>query len=156
MTPVIKDTQAALDRQAAHATFRAFVQEQIRLAIRATFIDILEAEVRQFSGAERYERTTERRDQRAGYRSRTLGTTAGVIDDLPVPRTRGAFHTQLLGAYRARWPAPGGTQGGAARAPLPEPREQLTGHQPAPENTWARWSRTRPIRGQYTEREEGV
>jgi putative transposase len=102
MTPVIKDTQAALDRQAAHATFRAFVQEQVRLAIRATFIDILEAEVTQFIGAERYERTTERRDQRAGYRSRTLGTTAGVIDDLPVPRTRGAFHTQLFDHYQRR------------------------------------------------------
>ncbi len=102
MTPVIKDTQAALDRQAAHATFRAFVQQQVRLAIRATFIDILEAEVTQFIGAERYERTTERRDQRAGYRSRTLGTTAGVIEDLPIPRTRGAFHTQLFDHYQRR------------------------------------------------------
>jgi putative transposase len=102
MTPVIKDTQAALDRQAAHATFRAFVQEQVRLAIRATFIDILEAQVTQFIGAERYERTTERRDQRAGYRSRTLGTTAGLIDDLPVPRTRGAFHSQLFEHYQRR------------------------------------------------------
>jgi putative transposase len=66
MTPVIKDTQTELDRQAAHATFRAFVQEQIRQAIRATFIDILEVEVRQFIGADRYERTARRRDQRAG------------------------------------------------------------------------------------------
>jgi putative transposase len=102
MTSVIKDTQAALDRQAALATFRAFVQEQVRLAIRATFIDILEAEVTQFIGAEWYERTTERRDQRAGYRSRTLGTTAGVIDDLPVPRTRLGFHTQLFEHYQRR------------------------------------------------------
>ena len=55
MTPVIKHTQAELDRQAAHATFRAFVQEQVRQAIRATFIDILEAEVTQLIGADRYE-----------------------------------------------------------------------------------------------------
>jgi transposase-like protein len=102
MTPVIKHTQAELDRQAAHATFRAFVQEQVRQAIRATFIDILEDEVTQLIGADRYERTTKRRDQRAGYRSRTLGTTVGVIDDLPIPRTRGGFHTQLFERYQRR------------------------------------------------------
>src|SRR5919202_1809127 len=102
MTPVIKDTQAELDRQAAHATFRAFVQEQVRQAIRATFIAILEQEVTQMIGADRYARTTTRCDQRAGHRSRTLGTTVGVIDDLPVPRTRGAFHTQLFERYQRR------------------------------------------------------
>jgi transposase-like protein len=102
MTPSPKDTQAELDRQAAHATFRAFVQEQVRQAIRATFIDILEEEVTQFIGAERYERTGKRRDQRSGYRSRSLGTTAGVIDDLPIPRTRGGFDTQLFDRYQRR------------------------------------------------------
>jgi putative transposase len=96
MTPSAKNTEPTSDRQAAQDTFRAFVQEQVRQAIRATFIDILEEEVTQFIGADRYERTSERRDQRAGHRSRTLGTTVGVIDDLPVPRTRGAFHSQLF------------------------------------------------------------
>jgi putative transposase len=102
MTPTPKDTQLDLDRQAAHATFRTFVQEQVRRAIRATFIDILEEEVTQFIGAAPYERTSDRRDQRAGHRSRTLGTTAGVINDLPVPRTRGGFHTQLFERYQRR------------------------------------------------------
>jgi putative transposase len=94
--------QPELDGQAAQATFRAFVQQQIRQAIRTTFIDILEEEVTQFIGAARYERTSERRDQRAGHRSRTLGTTAGVIDDLPIPRTRAGFHTQLFDRYQRR------------------------------------------------------
>jgi putative transposase len=71
-------------------------------AIRATFIDILEEEVTQFIGTDRYQRTAERRDQRAGHRTRRLGTTAGVIDDLPVPRTRGGFHSQLFGRYHRR------------------------------------------------------
>lgn len=102
MTPVIKDMQAELDPQAAHASFRVFVQEQMRQAIRTTFIDILEEEVTQFIGAERYARTTSRREQRAGYRSRTLGTTVGIIDDLPIPRTRGGFHTQLFDHYQRR------------------------------------------------------
>src|SRR5919202_5644425 len=96
MIPINKDTQPEVDGQAVQVTFRAFVQQQIRQAIRTTFIDILEEEVTQFIGAARYERTTERRDQRAGHRSRTLGTTAGVIDDLPLPRTRAGFHTQLF------------------------------------------------------------
>lgn len=102
MTPSPKDTESALDGQVARETFHAFVQEQVRQAIRATFIDILEEEVSQFIGARRYERTAERRDQRAGHRTRALGTTAGVIDDLPVPRTRGGFHTQLFERYRRR------------------------------------------------------
>ena len=102
MTPSTNNTQLELDGQAAQATFRTFVQEQVRQAIRATFIDILEEEVTQFIGATPYKRTTQRRDQRAGHRSRTLGTTAGVIDDLPIPRTRGGFHTQLFARYQRR------------------------------------------------------
>src|SRR5262245_64013633 len=102
MTPSAKDTEPTCDRQAAQDTFRTFVQQQVRQAIRATFIAILEEEVTQFIGAGRYERTNERRDQRAGHRSRTLGTTAGLIDDLPVPRTRAGFHTQLFERYQRR------------------------------------------------------
>jgi putative transposase len=102
MTPSSKDTESILNGQAASDTFRAFVQEQVRQAIRATFIDILEEEVSQFIGAGRYERAQGRRDHRAGHRTRTLGTTAGVIDDLPVPRTRGGFHTQLFERYQRR------------------------------------------------------
>jgi hypothetical protein len=72
MTPSPKDTEPTLNGQVARATFRDFVQEQVRQAIRATFI------------------------------SRSIGTTAGVINDLPVPRTRGGFHTQLFDHYQRR------------------------------------------------------
>lgn len=102
MTPSTKDTQTEFDGQTAQDTFRVFVQAQVRQAIRATFIDILEEEVTQFIGAARYERSDRRRDQRAGHRSRTLGTTAGMIDDLPVPRTRAGFRTQLFDRYQRR------------------------------------------------------
>ena len=84
MTPTMKDTEFALDGQAALDTFQSFVKEQIRTAMRTTFIDILQEEVTAFIGAQRYERSDERRDHRAGHRSRSLGTSAGVIDDLPV------------------------------------------------------------------------
>lgn len=66
MTPTPKHTEPTLDAQAARDTFRAFVQAQVRTAIRATFIDILEEEVSQFVGAGRYEHSSGRRDQRAG------------------------------------------------------------------------------------------
>jgi putative transposase len=102
MTPGHQDTQSELDGQAAQATFRAFVQEQVRRAIRTTFIDILEEEVTQFIGAAPYQRTNARRDQRAGHRLRALTTTAGLIEDLPLPRTRGGFHTQLFERYQRR------------------------------------------------------
>jgi putative transposase len=135
MTPNPKDTKAALDGQEARATFRDFVQEQVRVAIRATFIDILEEEVSQFIGASRYQRTAARRDQRAGHRSRTIGTTAGVIDDLPVPRTRGGFRTQLFERYQRRMPEVDGLirdmfVGGVSQQQVGSVVEQLTGNSP--------------------------
>lgn len=137
MTPSPKDTEPTLDGQAARDTFRAFVQEQVRTAIRATFIDILEEEVSQFIGAGRYERTSGRRDQRAGHRSRTIGTTAGVIDDLPVPRTRGGFHTQLFEHYQRRMPEVDGAIrdmfiGGVSQQQVGSVVEHLTGSAPSP------------------------
>ncbi|HMQ30229.1 MAG TPA: transposase [Chloroflexaceae bacterium] len=132
MTPSPKDTQPALNGQAARATFRDFVQEQGRQAIRATFIDILEEEVSQFIGAARYARTPTRVDRRAGHRTRTIGTTAGVIDDLPVPRTRGGFHTQLFERYRRRMPEVDELMremfvGGVSQQQVGSVVEQLTG-----------------------------
>ena len=137
MTPSTKNTQSTLDRQAARDTFRTFVQEQVRQAIRATFIDILEEEVSQFVGASRYERTTSRRDSRAGHRTRTLGTTTGVIDDLPVPRTRGGFHTQLFERYQRRMTEVDELMrdmfiGGVSQQAVSAVVEQLTGSAPSP------------------------
>lgn len=137
MTPSTQNTQSTLDRQAAHDTFRAFVQEQVRTAIRATFIDILEEEVSQFVGANRYERTDARRDSRSGHRTRSIGTTAGVIDDLPVPRTRSGFHTQLFDHYQRRMSEVDELMrdmfvGGVSQHSVGTVVEQLTGTAPSP------------------------
>lgn len=163
MTPSPKDTEPTLDGQVARATFRDFVQEQVRAAIRATFIDILEEEVSQFIGASRYERTPGRRDQRAGHRSRTIGTTAGLIDDLPVPRTRGGFHTQLFEHYQRRMPEVDGLirdmfVGGVSQRQVGTVVEQLTGTSPSPstvsrvfhslEREFAEWQK-RPLPKRY-------
>lgn len=163
MTPSPKDTEPTLDGQVARATFRDFVQEQVRQAIRATFIDILEEEVSQFIGADRYERTPGRRDQRAGHRPRSIGTTAGVIDDLPVPRTRGGFHTQLFDHYQRRLPEVDGLirdmfVGGVSQQQVGTVVEQLTGTAPSPstvsrvfhslEHEFAAWQK-RPLPERY-------
>ena len=137
MTPMPKNSQTEFDGQAAQVTFRTFVQAQVRQAIRATFIDLLEEEVTPFIGATRYERATGRRDQRAGHRSRTLGTTAGVIDDLPVPRTRRGFHTQLFERYQRRMAEVDTLMsemfvGGVSQQAVGTVVEHLTGSHPSP------------------------
>ncbi|MEG4610326.1 IS256 family transposase [Microcoleus sp. F6_B6] len=138
MTPIKKHTQSPVIGQVeAQATFHQMVQHQIRQAIRATFIDILEEEVAAFIGAQPYERTDERRDHRAGHRSRTLGTTAGVIEDLPVPRTRGGFRTQLFDRYQRRMQDVDTLMqdmfvGGVSQTAVGTVVEHLTGNAPSP------------------------
>ncbi len=105
--------------------------------MRATFIDIWEEEVTQFIGATRYERTVQRRDQRAGRRSRPLGTTAGVSDDLPVPRPRGGFRTQRFARYQRRMAAVDTLMrdmfvGGVSQVTVGTVVAQLTGTPPSP------------------------
>ena len=50
-------------------------------------------EVEAFVQAARYQRTAQRHDSRNGFYTRNLGTSAGVIEDLAVPRTRKGFRT---------------------------------------------------------------
>lgn len=78
------------------------MHEKLRSAIWLTLATILEEEVTTFIGAPRYGRTATRRDQRNGYYSRDLVTTAGVVEALPVPRTRGGFRTQVFERYQRR------------------------------------------------------
>lgn len=82
--------------------FHTLLHEKIRLAVRYTLITVLEEEVNAFIGAGRYERGGARRDQRNGTYTRNLGTSVGLIEDLPVPRTRKGFRTQVFERYRRR------------------------------------------------------
>lgn len=97
MTPRPKNTLSEAERQ---ATIHELLQEQMRLAIRHTFITVLEEEVNGFIQAALYQRTPERRDQRNGHYERDLVTASGEIEDLPVPRTRNGFRTQLFERYQ--------------------------------------------------------
>jgi len=47
-------------------------------------------------------RVEQRRDQRHGHYTRNLETTVGQLADLPVPRTRHGYHTQLFERYHRR------------------------------------------------------
>jgi len=82
--------------------FETLLQERLREAVRLALVTILEAEVAAFIGALPYERTPVRRDQRNGYYTRDLVTSVGRIEDLPVPRTRQGFKTQLFRRYQRR------------------------------------------------------
>ena len=86
----------------SQAGFCELLHEKLRSAIWLTLATILEEEVTTFVGAPRYGRTSTRRDQRNGYYTRDLVTTAGVAEALPVPRTRGGFRTQVFERYQRR------------------------------------------------------
>jgi putative transposase len=68
----------------------------LRDGVRALAQALMELEVAQHLGAERYERSPERRGERNGYRDRTWDTRVGTIE-LRVPRVRdGGFFPALL------------------------------------------------------------
>jgi transposase-like protein len=68
----------------------------LREGVRVLSQALMELEVVQHVGAERYERTGDRTGQRNGYRERTWDTRVGTVD-LRVPRVRdGSFFPSLL------------------------------------------------------------
>ncbi len=69
-----------------------FLKEGVRVLSQA----LMEVEVAQHIGAERYERSGERNGQRNGYRERSWDTRVGTLD-LKVPRVRdGSYFPSLL------------------------------------------------------------
>ena len=73
----------------------------MRLLLEKALDQVLEAEVTEHVGAERYERTGDRRTYRNGHRLRRLTTRVGPLT-LRVPQTRdGAFSTELFARYHA-------------------------------------------------------
>lgn len=99
MTPKGNHTLKSAEGQ---ATIQELLQEEKRMAIRHTMITVIEEEVENFIQAALYQRTPERQDYRNGHYERDLVTTMGEIEDLPVPRTRNGFRTQLFERYQRR------------------------------------------------------
>lgn len=72
----------------------------LREVVERTLQVILEEEMTAHLGAERYERTGERRGYRNGTKARTLTTRVGTLD-LQVPQDRdGTFSTELFARYQ--------------------------------------------------------
>jgi len=99
MTPTNENTPPA---QLSQAEFQELLNAKMRAAVRLTLVTILEEEVEALVGARRYARSPQRRDRRNGYYTRDLSTTVGEIEDLPVPRTRQGFRSQLFERYQRR------------------------------------------------------
>jgi len=100
MTPKTDDTLA--DQPGQAGDFRELMYEKMRQAIRVTLVTLMEEEVAAFVGAARYERTDKRQDHRNGSYPRDLGTNVGPMEDLPIPRTRKGFKTQVFERYQRR------------------------------------------------------
>src|SRR6266568_7777260 len=99
MTHQKNDTQ---DENESQVSFEAMVREKLQEAVRIALISVLEAEVDAFIGAMRYQRSEQRRDYRNGHYTRSLDTSIGHISDLPVPRTRTGYQTQVFERYHRR------------------------------------------------------
>jgi transposase-like protein len=81
---------------------RGHVDEVVRRSVEETLNGLLEAEADQLCGAQRYERSPDRVDTRAGSYERRLETKAGPVT-LKVPRLRSLpFETQIIERYRRR------------------------------------------------------
>jgi transposase-like protein len=74
--------------------------EFLRGLVERTLQTILDEEMTAHLGVERYERSSERRGYRNGYKPRTLTSRVGTLE-LAVPQDRdGTFSTELFGRYQ--------------------------------------------------------
>ena len=160
MTHQKNDTQ---EGNASQATFEAMVPEQLQQAVRTALISVLEEESDAFIGAVRDPRSDQRRDYRNGHYARSLDTTRGHLDELPVPRTRGGFQTQLFErSHRRRTDVDQAIGemfiGGVSMTRVGEVVETLTGTKPSAsrvsrvfhtlENEYEQW-KTRKLAERY-------
>lgn len=84
------------------AQLQELVKERLQMAIKLTLIQVLEEEIETYIQAAPYQRTAERQDYRNGSYERDLDTSMGRIANLPVPRTRNGYRTELFERYQRR------------------------------------------------------
>src|SRR5438105_2834691 len=97
------DTPAPLGAlQVDEAKLRGHVDEVVRSSVEETLNGLLDAEADQICRAQRYERSPERVDGRAGHYERKLETKAGEVT-LRVPKLRRLpFETAIVERYKRR------------------------------------------------------
>ena len=97
------DTPAPIGAlQVDEARLRGHVDEVVRSSVEETLNGLLDAEADQICRAQRYERSAERVDGRAGHYERKLETKAGEVT-LRVPKLRRLpFETAIVERYKRR------------------------------------------------------
>lgn len=81
---------------------RGHLNELVRGTVEETLNGLLDAEADEMCHAQRYERSAERVDMRAGHYRRRLHTQAGEVE-LKVPKLRRqTFETAIIERYRRR------------------------------------------------------
>lgn len=97
------DTPTALGAlQIDEGKLRGHVDEVVRSSVEQTLNGLLDAEAEQICKAQRYERSPERVDSRAGHYERKLETKAGEVT-LRVPKLRSLpFERAIIERYRRR------------------------------------------------------
>jgi putative transposase len=97
------DTPTALGAlQVDETKLRGHVDEVVRSSVEETLNALLDAEADQICRAQRYERSAERVDTRAGHYERKLETKAGAVT-LRMPKLRSLpFETAIIERYRRR------------------------------------------------------
>ena len=97
------DTPAPIGAlQVDEAKLRGHVDEVVRSSVEETLNGLLDAEADQLCRAQRYERSPERADGRAGHYERKLETKAGEVT-LRVPKLRRLpFETAIMERYKRR------------------------------------------------------
>src|ERR1700740_1005085 len=88
--------------QVDEAKLRGHVDEVVRSSVEETLNGLLDAEAEQICKAQRYERSPDRADSRAGHYERKLEPKAGEVT-LQVPKLRRLpFETAIIERYRRR------------------------------------------------------
>ena len=97
------DTPAALGAlRVDEEKLRGHVDEVVRSSVEETLNGLLDAEADHICRAQRYERSPERTDSRAGHYERKLETKAGQVT-LRVPKLRRLpFETAIIERYKRR------------------------------------------------------
>ncbi len=90
------DTSSMNASEAAGKMLASEHADVLREAVRLMLIEIMEGEVAELAGGERYERSAERLAQRNGYRQRQWDTRVGSLE-LAIPRLRsGSYFPSFL------------------------------------------------------------
>jgi transposase-like protein len=88
--------------QVNHEQVHKHLDQVVRASVEQTLNALLDAEADELCGAQRYQRSPDRLDTRAGHYTRTLQTKAGAVE-LKVPKLRNLpFETAIIERYRRR------------------------------------------------------